>query len=94
MQITTHTFKTDGEWETIDHLWYSPFFYWQKNGVRVTPTVPLRLIAGFGSVITESDTGWLNNGGASAILMQRTQARGVKGQTIRVDIGEEITEED
>jgi hypothetical protein len=49
MQITTHTFKTDGEWETIDYLWYSPFFYWQKNGVRVTPTVPLRLIAGFGT---------------------------------------------
>ena len=60
---------------------------------KTAPTVPLRLLAGFGHVVAESDTGWLNTGGASAILMQRTQARGVKGQTIRVDIGEEIVEE-
>mgnify|MGYP000001595849 FL=1 len=92
MHIVTHTFKTDGEWETIDTLWYSPFFYWQKNGLRVTPTVPLRLIAGFGTLIEESERGWLNTGGASAMLMQRTQARGKKGETIRVDIGEEIVD--
>jgi len=94
MHIITHTFKTDGEWETIDSLWYSPFFYWQKNGLRVTPPVPLRLIAGFGHVLHETDDGWLNTGGASAMLLQRTQARGAKGQTIRVDIGEEIFEAD
>ena len=92
MHIKTHTFKTDGEWETIDTLWYSPFFYWQKNGLRVTPPVPLRIVMGFGRVVAESDEGWINTGGASAILLQRTQARGLKGQTIRVEVGEEITE--
>jgi hypothetical protein len=88
--ITTHTFKTDGQWETIDVLWYSPFFYWQLNGLRVTPPVPLRIVAGLGRVVAESDKGWVNTGGASAMLMQRTQARGKKGQTIRVEVGEQI----
>jgi hypothetical protein len=44
-------------------------------------------------VVDESDTGWLNNGGASAILMQRTPGPRPQGQTIRVDIGEEIVDE-
>ena len=66
---------------------------WPAAKLRVTPTVPLRLIAGFGTLIEESERGWLNTGGASAMLMQRTQARGKKGETIRVDIGEEIVEE-
>jgi hypothetical protein len=89
--IKSYTFKTDGDWETIDTVWHSPFFYWQKNGLRVTPPVPLRIVV-FGNVIEESDEGWINEGGASAMLLQRVQARGVKGQTIRVEIGEEITE--
>ncbi len=92
--ITIHTFKTDGEWETIDTLWYSPFFYWQKNGLTVTPVVPLRLVAGFGTVVDESDTGKLNTGGASAIFMQRTQARGTRGQQVRVEVGEAHPETD
>lgn len=93
MSIVSHSPSVLNVCVTIDSLWYSPFFYWQKNGLRVTPPVPLRLIAGFGSLIEETDRGWLNTGGASAMLLQRTQARGVKGQTIRVDIGEEIVEE-
>ena len=40
MHIVTYTFKADNVWETIDTCWHSPFFYWQKNGVRVTPPVP------------------------------------------------------
>src|SRR5690606_37525495 len=91
MHIKSHTFRSDNEWETIDTLWYSPFFYWQKNGLRVTPSVPLRIVV-FGKVVDESDEGWINQGGASAMLIQRIQARGVKGQTIRVEVGEEITE--
>jgi hypothetical protein len=91
-QITIHTFKHDDTWETIDTLWYSPFFYWQKNGLRVTPTVPLRIITFFGTLIDESSEGWINTGGPSAILLQKIQARGVRGQTIRVETGEEIVE--
>jgi hypothetical protein len=94
LHITTHTFRTDGEWETIDTLWYSPFFYWQLNGLRVTPPLPLRIVTGFGRVVRESDAGWINTGGASAMLLQRTQARGKKGQTIRVEVGEEIEDEE
>ena len=92
MHIKSHTFRTDGEWETIDTLWYSPFFYWQRNGLRVTPPVPLRIVV-FNKVVDESDEGWINQGGASAMLLQRIQARGQKGQTIRVEVGDEITEE-
>ena len=88
--ITTHTFKRDDAWETIDTLWYSPFFYWQKNGLRVTPTVPLRIVTAFGQLIDESEEGWINTGGPSAMLLQRIQARGPRGMQIRVETGEEI----
>ena len=91
MHIVTHTFKTDGEWETIDTLWYSPFFYWRKDGLRVTPVVPLRIVV-WGSVIAESDEGWINTGGFSGVFLQRVQARGARGETIRVEVGEEISE--
>lgn len=92
--ITTHTFKRDDAWETIDTLWYSPFFYWQKNGLRVTPTVPLRIVTAFGQLIDESDEGWINTGGPSAMLLQRIQARGPRGMQIRVETGEEIHAEE
>ena len=90
--ITTHTFKRDDTWETIDTLWYSPFFYWQKNGLRVTPQVPAAHHHGFGTLIDESNDGWINTGGPSAILLQKIQARGARGQTIRVETGEEIVD--
>jgi hypothetical protein len=60
--------------------------------VRVTPPVPLRVVV-WGSVVDESDEGWINVGGASAMLMQQVQARGLKGQMIRVEVGEEISEQ-
>jgi hypothetical protein len=78
LHIVTYTFKADNVWETVDTCWHSPFFYWQKNGVRVTPPVPLRIVV-WGSVVDESDEGWINVGGASAMLMQRVQARGLEG---------------
>jgi len=90
--VSIHTFKTDNEWETIDSCWHSPFFYWQKNGLRVSPPVPLRVVV-WGSVVDESDEGWINMGGASAMLLQRIQARGARGQKIRVEVGEEISEQ-
>ncbi len=92
MHIATHTFKRDGEWETIDSIWNSPFFYWKKSGLRITPALPLRIRV-FGSVVAESDEGWINVGGVSAMFLQSIQARGKKGQTIRIDVGEEISEE-
>ena len=90
--VSIHTVKTDNEWETIDSCWHSPFFYWQKNGLRVSPPVPLRVIV-WGSVVDESDEGWINMGGASAMLLQRIQARGARGQKIRIEVGEEISEQ-
>lgn len=92
--ISTHTFQKDHEWETIDSLWHSPFYYWQKNGLRVSPRVELRVVTIFGNVIAESEHGWVNIGGASSMLFHFTQAKGRKGQKIRVEIGEEITEEE
>ncbi|MEZ4385299.1 MAG: hypothetical protein R3A79_28490 [Nannocystaceae bacterium] len=92
MHITTHTFKRDGEWETVDTIWNSPFFYWKRSGLRVTPAVPLRIKV-LGSVVAESDEGWINVGGTSAMFLQSIQAIGAKGQTIRVEVGEEISEE-
>lgn len=89
--ISIHTFKTDG-WETIDTIWNSPFFYWKKMGLRVTPAVPLRIRV-LGSVVAESDEGWINTGGLSAMFLQSVQARGRPGETIRVEAGEEISEE-
>jgi len=92
LHITTHTFKRDGEWETIDSIWNSPFFYWKKSGLRVSPAVPLQIKV-LGSVVAESDEGWINVGGFSAMFLQSIQSRGAKGQTIRVEVGEEISEE-
>jgi len=91
--ITTHTFREDDTWETIDTLWYSPFFYWQKNGLRVTPVVPLRIVTAFGNQVDESDEGWINTGGPSAMFLQRIQARGRRGETIRVETGDELSDE-
>jgi hypothetical protein len=91
--ISTHTFEKDHEWETVDTLWHSPFYYWQKNGLRVSPRVQLRVVTIFGRVVAESEHGWVNIGGASSMLFHITQAKGRKGQKIRVEIGEEITEE-
>lgn len=47
-----------------------------------------------GRVVDESDEGWINIGGLSAMFIQSIQARGAKGSTVRVEVGEEITEDE
>lgn len=89
--IKAYTFKHHEEWETIDTYWNSPFFYWKKHGAKVTPVVPLRIKV-LGQVVDESENGWLNIGGTSAMFLQSLQARGRQGQTIRLEVGDEIDE--
>ena len=90
-QIKLHTFKTDGEWEAVDSYWGSPFYFWEKSGVRVTPPVPVRVRV-FRSVLDESDDGRAEIGGFSSMFVQVVEARGPRGQTVRVEIGEPLEE--
>jgi len=83
----THTFQGD-DWETLDTYWNSPFSYWARKGMRVEPPVPLRIRV-LGSVVHEQDSGWINYGGAQAMLVQVVQARGERGRQIRVRIDDE-----
>ncbi len=84
--IYTHVFKSDHDWETVMTCWQL-----QRAGVRVTPPVPLRVVV-WGVVVAESIEGWINIGGTSGLLSQQVQARGSNGQTLRLEIGEEIFE--
>ena len=89
----SHTFKTDGEWETLDTYWNSPFSYWAHKGMRVEPPMPLRIRV-LGRVQAESDAGWVNYGGPMAMLVQSVQARGSRGQRIRIEIHDDPIVED
>ena len=93
MRIKLHTFQAEDAWETVETHWNSPFFFWTRLGVRATPPVPLRVKV-LGSVVEECDEGWINIGGASSILLQVVQARGQRGETVRLEFGEEVTEDD
>lgn len=88
-QVKLHKFAKSDEWETVDTYWSSPFYYWKRHGVRVSPPVPVRVKA-FGRVVAESYEGWTNIGGASSMLVQSIQIRGEVGQTVRIEVGEEI----
>lgn len=89
-----HTFRHEGEWETIDTYWSSPLSYWAQKSLRIEPPVPLRVKI-LGRVVTESEEGWINYGGASAMFVQVVQAKGRAGQRVRAEINDEpITEED
>lgn len=90
VQVRLHTFVADDQWETVETRWGSPL-RWRRQGVRVSPPVPLR-VKGLG-VTCESEEGWLNIGGAGAVLLYAVQARGRRGETVRVEIGEPITEQ-
>lgn len=94
IQYKAHVFKHDDEWETIDTYWSSPLSFWSQKSLRIEPPVPLRVtVAGW--VLEQSDQGWINYGGLSAILMQSVQARGRAGQRIRAEINDEpIVEEE
>jgi hypothetical protein len=89
-----HTFKADQCWETLDTYWSSPLSYWSQKSIRVEPPVPLRVMV-FGRMVAESEAGWINYGGASAMFVQSVQARGAAGQRVRAEIHDEpIVEEE
>jgi hypothetical protein len=86
-QYKAHVFRT-GDWETLDSYWSSPLSYWAQKGLRIEPVVPLRIVV-LGRVHAESDEGWVNYGGAWAMLVQKVQARGTPGQRVRLEISDE-----
>jgi len=89
-----YTFKRDDAWETIDCYWNSPLVYWPRKSIRVDPPLPLRVTI-WGRVVDESQAGWINYGGASAMLLHVVQAKGTAGQRIRAEIRDEpVIEED
>jgi hypothetical protein len=88
-----HTFKVDDAWETIDTYWSSPLSFWSMKSLRIEPPVPLRVKV-MGRVLDESDAGFINYGGLSAMFVQVVQARGPAGQRIRAIISDELIEED
>ncbi len=87
-----HTFRGEREWETIDTYWSSPLSYWAQKCMRVEPPVPLRVTV-LGRVIDESEEGWINYGGLSAVLVQAVQARGRPGQKVRAVISDGTVDE-
>jgi hypothetical protein len=88
-QIKLHTFAKDGEWEAVDSYWGSPFYFWERSGVRITPPVPVRVRA-LGRVVSESNDGRAEIGGFSSMFIHIVEARGRKGDTIKVEIGEPL----
>lgn len=87
IQLKIHTFRTD-QWETLDTYWSSPLSFWSQKSVRIEPPVPLRVVV-LGAVIAESEQGWINYGGVSAVFIQSVQARGRTGQRVRAEIHDE-----
>lgn len=91
-QIKLHTFARDGEWEQVDSYWGSPFYFWEKSGVRISPPVAVRVRA-LGRVVSESSDGRATIGGFSSMFIHIVEARGRKGETIKVEIGEPLEAE-
>jgi hypothetical protein len=89
----SHTFKQDDTWETLDTYWSSPLSYWSTKSLRIEPPVPLR-VRTLGRTVRQSDAGWINYGGPSAMLVQSVQARGSAGQRVRSEISDELISED
>ena len=87
-QYKAHVFRHDDEWETLDTYWSSPLSFWSQKSVRVEPAVSLRVTV-LGAVVATSDEGWINYGGAWAMLIQAVQARGRAGQRIRAEMSDE-----
>jgi hypothetical protein len=89
----SHTFRDDDVWETIDTYWSSPLSYWSQKSMRIEPPVPLR-VQTLGRTVRESEAGWINYGGLSAVLVQSVQAKGSAGQRVRAEINDEPISED
>lgn len=84
----SHTFRRNEVWETIDSFWTSPLSFWSQKSMRIEPPVPLRVVV-LGRVVGESEAGWINYGGVSAMFVQSVQARGSLGQRVRAEISDE-----
>lgn len=93
-QFKIHTFREDDHWETVDTCWTSPLSFWARKSLRIEPPLPLRVKV-LGRVIAQSEQGWINYGGGSAMFVQSVQARGRVGQRARTEIYDEpvVTEE-
>jgi len=87
-----HTFADSDTWETLDTYWSSPLSYWAMKSMRVEPPVQLR-VSVLGRVVDESDEGWINYGGLSAVFVQAVQAKGKAGQKIRAIIMDGVIDE-
>jgi hypothetical protein len=92
-QIKLHTFKYDDRWESVDSYWGSPFYFWERSGVTLEPPGPVRVRV-IGKVIHEASNGRTELGGFSSMFIQIVEARGRKGETVRVSIGEALTADD
>jgi hypothetical protein len=92
-QIKLHTFKHDNQWESVDSYWGSPFYFWERSGVRIDPPGPVRVRV-LGRTMSESSNGRAELGGFSSMFIQIVEARGRKGDTIRVSIGEPLVTDD
>jgi hypothetical protein len=87
-QYKSHTFRRDDAWETIDSYWSSPLSFWAQKSMRIEPALPLRVVV-LGRIVDESDEGWINYGGLSAMFVQAVQSRGRTGQRVRAEISDE-----
>lgn len=93
-QLKIHVFRKDDQWETLDTYWSSPLSFWSEKSLRIEPPVSLRVTV-LGTVIAQSEQGWINYGGLSAMFVQVVQARGRAGQRVRAEIHDEaVTEEE
>ncbi|GEM_PF-1589609 len=88
-QIKRHTFKSDHKWEQVDSYWGSPFYFWERSEVRVTPPMHVRVRV-FRTIIEESEDGRAEVGGFSSLLIHIVEIKGPKGETVRVTIGENV----
>jgi hypothetical protein len=84
----SHTFRRDDAWETIDSYWSSPLSFWSQKSLRIEPPLPLRVVV-LGRTVEQSEEGFINYGGLSAMFVQAVQARGRAGQRVRAEISDE-----
>lgn len=87
-QFKIHTFRDGDRWETLDTCWTSPLSFWSRKSLRIEPPLPLRVVV-FGVVVAESEQGWINYGGGTAMFIQSIQSRGQAGQRVRAEIFDE-----
>ncbi|MCH9684150.1 MAG: hypothetical protein K0V04_22145 [Deltaproteobacteria bacterium] len=93
-ELKIHVFRRSDHWETLDTYWTSPLSFWAQKSLRIEPPLPLRVTV-LGAVVSQSEQGWINYGGMSAMFVQAVQAKGEAGQRVRAEIHDEaVTEHD